>query len=86
MAEIRFAGARPGDFEATIEVDPGNDEDVLIGLTRAIAAAAQAAAGKLQELGRDTDKEVFFKVSSIQVGVKPNPGPTSYKVTITPGG
>jgi hypothetical protein len=73
-------------FEATVEIDPGNRTDLIEGLGIAIAEAAKAAAGHLAQLGKGSNEETFFSVSSIQVGVKPNPGPTAYKVTITPGG
>ncbi len=49
----------------------------------AIAEAAQDAAGHLAENELSTTE---FEVSRIQVTVAPNPGPTSYKVTITPSG
>jgi hypothetical protein len=45
------------------------------GLPQAIAMAAMEAAG-------DISVETYFKVEEILVQVKPNPGPTSYKVTI----
>jgi hypothetical protein len=84
MVDIRAVNPRPASFEAVVDVDPDNDEDVFKGLTAAIGAAAKAAADQLNTLGiRD---ETFFTVSSIEVGVKPNPGPTAYKVVIKPGG
>ena len=46
-------------------------------LTKAIAAAAMEAAGTISEA-------TFYKVEEILIEVKPNPGPTSYKVTIVP--
>jgi hypothetical protein len=50
-------------------------------LAQAIATAAMAAAGE----GEDS----WYKVDEILIQVKPNPGPTSYRVTIvkvpTPG-
>ncbi len=49
----------------------------------AIAEAAQEAATHLAE---NSLSETEFEVSRIQVTVAPNPGPTSYKVTITPTG
>lgn len=44
-------------------------------LAQAIATAAMEAAG-------DIAGETYFKVDEILIQVKPNPGPTSYKVTI----
>ncbi len=53
------------------------------GLAVAITEAAQAAAHWLA----DNDKsEMTFEVTRIQVIVSPNPGPTTYKVTIAPHG
>jgi hypothetical protein len=46
-------------------------------LAKAIATAATEAAGTISE-----DK--YYKVSEILIQVKPNPGPTAYKVTIIP--
>jgi hypothetical protein len=46
-------------------------------LTKAIAAAAMEAAG-------DITSPTFYKVDEILIEVSPNPGPTSYKVTIRP--
>jgi hypothetical protein len=76
--------SRPVAFEGSFDIeDPSDDEMVLTGLARAIAEAARAAA-KLGDLPRDED--TYFDVSKIQVGVRGNPGPTSYRVIITPGG
>jgi hypothetical protein len=44
-------------------------------LAQAIATAAMEAAG-------DISDETYYKVDEILIQVKPNPGPTSYKVTI----
>jgi hypothetical protein len=52
-------------------------------LAIAIAQAAKEAATHLHE---NDMSETEFEVSRIQVTVAPNPGPTSYKVTITPSG
>lgn len=49
----------------------------------AIAEAATAAAAHLA--ANDLDERTF-EVTQIRVVVAPNPGPTSYKVVITPGG
>ena len=83
MVDIRV-NPRPSAFQATVTVDPGDEDEVLRGLTLAIGEAAKAAAGHLQELG--IREETLFSVSSIQVAVSPNPGPKAYVVTITPGG
>jgi hypothetical protein len=52
-------------------------------LAIAIAEAATAAAGYIaqHELGTMT-----FEVTRVRVVVEPNPGPTTYRVVITPGG
>ena len=44
-------------------------------LAQSIATAAMEAAGDISE-------ETYYKVDEILIQVKPNPGPTSYKVTI----
>jgi hypothetical protein len=44
-------------------------------LAQAVAAAAMEAAG-------DISDEAYYKVDEILIQVKPNPGPTAYKVTI----
>jgi hypothetical protein len=87
MGATEFRG-----FTARVETTP---EAELSGsrtaLTVAIAEAAMAAAGQFDEvrqalgLPEETD-EIEFMVSHIQITVRPNPGPTSYKVTITPHG
>jgi hypothetical protein len=46
-------------------------------LTKAIAAAATDAAA-------DISQPTFYKVTEILIEVRPNPGPTAYKVTIVP--
>ena len=46
-------------------------------LAKAIATAAMEAAG-------DISAPTFYKVDEILIEVKPNPGPTTYKVTIRP--
>ena len=48
-------------------------------LTKAIAAAAMEAATNDALSG-----PTFYKVEEILIEVRPNPGPTSYKVTIVP--
>lgn len=45
-------------------------------LANAIATAAMEAAGSIAG-------PTWFKVEDIRIEVKPNPGPTSYRVTIT---
>jgi hypothetical protein len=67
-------------FQGQADADP---EQELAGtgnaLARAIAAAAMEAA---KHIGTTHE----FEVSRIQIVVDPNPGPKSYKVTITPTG
>jgi len=46
-------------------------------LTKAIAEAAMEAAGTISE-------PTFYKIEDILIEVRPNPGPTAYKVTIVP--
>ena len=46
-------------------------------LAKAIATAATEAAG-------DIAQPTFYKVDEILIEVRPNPGPTAYKVTIRP--
>lgn len=50
----------------------------------AIAEAAHAAAAYLTEQGFDTP--MTFEVSRIRVVVSPNPGPTTYRAVLSPGG
>jgi hypothetical protein len=51
-------------------------------------ALAQAIATAAMDAARDGE-DAFYKVDEILIQVKPNPGPTSYRVTIvkvpTPG-
>ncbi len=44
---------------------------------KAVATAAMEAAG-------DISSATFYKVDEILIEVRPNPGPTAYKVTIVP--
>jgi hypothetical protein len=46
-------------------------------LAKAIATAAMDAAGDISEA-------TFYRVDEILIEVRPNPGPTTYKVTIVP--
>jgi hypothetical protein len=46
-------------------------------LAKAIATAAMEAAGTISS-------ETYYKVDEILIQVKPNPGPTTYKVIIKP--
>jgi hypothetical protein len=50
----------------------------------AIAEAATAAAQYITENGIDTP--MTFEVTSIRVVVSPNPGPTTYRALLGPGG
>jgi hypothetical protein len=78
-------------FEATVETSPDAElSGTRTALPVAIAEAAMAASGQFHEirqaLGLPEDtSELTFSVSHIQITVRPNPGPTSYKVIITPG-
>ena len=49
----------------------------------AIAEAATAAAAYIDEHGLGP---MTFEVSRIRIVVSPNPGPTTYRAIITPGG
>lgn len=50
----------------------------------AIAEAATAAAAYISEHGFETP--LTFEVTRIRVVVSPNPGPTTYRAVLTPGG
>ena len=50
----------------------------------AIAEAATAAAAYIAEHGVETP--MTFEVTRIRVVVAPNPGPTTYRALLTPGG
>lgn len=52
-------------------------------LAIAIAEASMAAAAYIDEHGLGT---MTFEVSRINVVVSPNPGPTTYRAIISPGG
>ena len=67
-------------FEGEVEVDSEDQVSVDTGLARAIADAAYRAYHDAPGL-----RDSYFEVSRIQVRVG-NPGPTAYKVIITPGG
>jgi hypothetical protein len=67
-------------FEGIVVIDSDDQVSVDTGLARAIADAAYRAYHNAPGL-RDT----YFDVSRIEVRVG-NPGPTAYKVIITPGG
>jgi hypothetical protein len=56
-------------------------EDAALSIAIAQAATAAAAYAGDHDLGIMT-----YDVSSIRVVVSPNPGPTTYRVLITPGG
>jgi len=81
---LRKRSQVPPAFRAEVQSDPSQEADgTPTALAIAIAEAAQEAAAHLtaNKMG-----ETDFEVSSIQITVAPNPGPTSYKVTITPSG
>jgi hypothetical protein len=72
----------PPAFRGEVEAHPEQEhEGEPTALAMAIAEAAQEAATHLAENDLSTTE---FEVSRIQVTVAPNPGPTAYKVTITP--
>ena len=63
----------------TTEV-PANPQEELHqhgALAKAIATAAMEAAGEISSA-------TFYKVDEILIEVRPNPGPTAYRVTIVP--
>ena len=66
-------------YEGEAPADPSLELEQGVALARAIVDAAQQAAG-------DIHTETEFEVSQIRIMVSPNPGPTSYKVIITPTG
>lgn len=70
-------------FEAEVPADPDREREQGVALAQAIVAASDLAAAHLQEHGL-TARE--FEVTGVTVTVAPNPGPTSYKVIITPKG
>jgi hypothetical protein len=67
-------------FEGEVEIDSADQVSIATGLARAIADAAYRAYYDAPHLRNE-----YFEVSRIQVRVG-NPGPTAYKVIITPGG
>jgi hypothetical protein len=86
-------GANPIEgFEARVETTPDDElSGTRTALSVAIAEAAMAAAGQFHEVRQalglpEETEELSFNVSHIEVTVRPNPGPTSYKVIITPTG
>ena len=66
-------------FEGEASADPNVEREQGVALAQAIFAAAELAAGNITT-------ETEFEVSQIRIMVSPNPGPTSYKVIITPTG
>jgi len=73
-------GGKIDAFEGEAEVDTQDQASVDTGLARAIADAAYKA-----YYGAPGLRDHYFELSRVQVRVG-NPGPTSYKVIITPGG
>jgi hypothetical protein len=62
-----------------VQASPQAERSQHPALTKAIAEAAMEAA--------ETDSisgPTFYKVDEILIEVRPNPGPTAYKVTIVP--
>lgn len=73
-------GYRISAFRGHAEADTERELEGEVGaLAKAIAEAAMAAAETIEDVQE-------FEVSRIQITVSPNPGPKSYKVTITPTG
>ena len=60
-----------------VSANPSEERSRHPALTKAIAEAATEAAGTITS-------PTFYRVEEILIEVKPNPGPTSYKVTIVP--
>ena len=69
-----------GEAQAFPEEERAGDSTAL---AIAIAEASTAAAAYIEEHGLGT---MTFEVSRINVVVSPNPGPTTYRAIITPGG
>ena len=69
-------------FQGEVGAGPDEERDgAPTALAMAIAEAAQEAAAHLS----DNDlPETKFEVTRIEITVSPNPGPTSYKATLTP--
>lgn len=59
---------------------PANPEEEFAGTGNALARAIAEAA---MEAAKHIGEPKTFEVSRIQITVSPNPGPTSYNVTIT---
>lgn len=71
-------------FHGEVEAFPDEEASgTPTALAMAIAEAAMKAAEHLTEQGIP---EARFEVSRIQITVKKNPGPTSYRATISHGG
>jgi hypothetical protein len=70
-------------FEAEVTADPDQEREQGVALAQAVAAASDLAAAYLQQNHLDA---MEFEVTGITVTVAPNPGPTAYKVIITPKG
>lgn len=82
MTERRRSGGTIPSFHGEVQAFP--DEEVAgtpSALAMAIAEAAMSAAEHLGQAGID---EADFEVSRIRITVAKNPGPTSYRATITP--
>jgi hypothetical protein len=79
-------------FEGIVDTDPDAElSGERTALTVAIAEAAMAAAQNFEQihetlgLGPEVE-ELEFDITRIRITVSPNPGPTTYKVVITPTG
>ena len=78
-------------FRGEVQASPdeeraGTPTALAMAIAEAAALAAQHLTDHAEQVTLDENGEMEFEVSRIQVKVKPNPGPTSYKVTITPSG
>lgn len=69
-------------FEAEVQAFPEEEQEGPgVALAMAVAEAAMQAAQHLEQEGVD---EAYFEVSRIQIKVAKNPGPTTYRVILTP--
>jgi hypothetical protein len=71
-------------FEGEAEANP--DEELAGTRTALAVAIAQACTAAAEYLYEHDLGKMTFEVSRISVVVAPNPGPTSYRVIISPGG
>ena len=81
---LQRGGAAVPSFEGEAQAFP--EEERAGGSTALAIAIAEAATAAAAHLAENDLEERTFEVTRIRVVVAPNPGPTSYKVKITPGG